>query len=123
MGRLDHRILSDLKRQHLLRDGHFVLRSGHHSSGLLDRDRLLSDPVAASHMGYAIAKYFFTAHVETVAVPSIWGAGLAQWVAYFLEPKAYVVSATPTNGSITIASNLEDLIRDRRVLAVDNLII
>lgn len=123
MSQLDPKILSDLKRQHLLRDGHFALHSGHHSSGLLDRDRLLSDPVAASHMGYAIAKHFFTAHVETVAVPSIWGAGLAQWVAYFLEPKAYVVSATPANGSISIAGNLEDLVRDRRVLAIDNLII
>lgn len=123
MSRLDRKILSDLKQQTLLRDGHFALRSGHHSSGLLDRDRLLSDPVAASHMGYAIAKHFFTAHVETVAAPSIWGAGLAQWVAYFLDPKAYIVSATPANGSITIAGNLEDLIRDRRVLAIDNLII
>lgn len=122
MSALDLKILSDLKRQEVLRDGHFAFSSGHHSSGLLDRDRLLTDPVAASHMGYAVAKHFFTAHVETVAVPSIWGAGLAQWVAYFLEPKASVVTATPVHGAPTIAENVQYLIRGRRVLLVDNLI-
>ncbi len=122
MSSLDSRILADLKRQEVLRDGHFVFSTGHHSSGLVDRDRLLTDPSAASHMGYAIAKHFFTAHIETVAVPSIWGAGLAQWVAYYLDPKAHVVTATPNNGGLTIASNLEYLIRDRRILLVDNLI-
>jgi orotate phosphoribosyltransferase len=122
MGSLDARILSDLKRQAILRDGHFAFSSGHHSSVLVDRDRLLTDPVAASHMGYAIAKQFFTAHVETVAVPSIWGAGLAQWVAYFLDPKASVVTATPLQGKRTIAENVQYLIRDRRVLLIDNLI-
>ncbi len=90
---------------------------------LIDRDRLLSNPEAASHMGYALAKRFFTDHVETVAAPSIWGAGLAQWVAYFLDPKAKVVYATPEAGEPTIAGNLEGLIRDRRVLLVDNLMI
>ncbi len=122
MSLLDPRILSSLKQQEILRDGHFAFGSGHHSSGLLDRDRLLTDPEAASHMGYVIAKHFFTDHVETVAVPSIWGAGLAQWVAYFLDPKAKVVTATPLPTGLTIASNVEYLIRGRRVLLVDNLI-
>ena len=120
---MDPKILVDLKRDNLVREGHFAYRSGCHSAVLLDRDRLLSDPVAAGHMGYALAKHYFTDHVETVAAPSIWGAGLAQWVAHFLEPKAWIVYATPTNTDLTIAGNLEDLIRDRRVLLVDNLII
>lgn len=123
MATLDSKILADLKRDGLVRDGHYAYRSGRHSAGLLDRDRLLSDPLAASHMGYALAKRFFTDHVATVAAPSIWGAGLAQWVAYFLEPKAKVVYATPRGGEPTIAPNLEDLIRGRRVLLVDNLVI
>ena len=123
MPTLEPKILADLKRERLLREGHFAYRSGCHSAVLLDCDRLLSDPVAASHMGYAVAKRFFTDHVETVATPSIWGAGLAQWVAYFLDPKAKVVYATPRDGQPTVAGNLEGLIRDRRVLLVDNLMI
>ena len=123
MPTLEPKILAELKRDHLLQEGHFVYRSGCHSAALLDRDRLLSDPVAASRMGYALAKRFFTDHVETVATPSIWGAGLAQWVAYFLDPKAKVVYATPRHGEPTVAENLEGLIRERRVLLVDNLMI
>jgi orotate phosphoribosyltransferase len=120
---MDPSFLVDLKRAGLVREGHFVYRSGRHGAVLLDRDRLLSDPVAAGHMGYALAKRFFVDHVETVAAPSIWGAGLAQWVAHFLDPKAKIVYATPTEDGPSIAGNLADLIRGRRVLLVDNLIV
>lgn len=120
---LNTTIYDYLRADRLLVDGHFVFRSGRHSTALLDRDRLLADPGPASRMGYALAKRFFTAHIETVAAPSIWGAGLAQWVAYFLEPRAKVVYATPQDGDLTIAGNLHDLIAGRRILLVDNLII
>ncbi len=120
---IDPTILAYLRRDALLRDGHFVYRSGRHSAIKVDRDRLLADPSAASRMGYALAKRFFTAHVQTVAAPSIWGAGLAQWVAYFLDPRAKVAYATPRDGRVTVAPELEGLIRGRRVLLVDNLIV
>lgn len=123
MPTMDPTILAYLKRDGLLREGHYAYRSGRHSAALVDRDRLLADPVAASHMGYMLAKRFFTDHIGAVAAPSIWGAGLAQWVGYFLDPKAKVVYATPRNGQLTIAENLEGLIRDQRVLLVDNLVI
>lgn len=120
---LDTAIYDYLKADRLLIEGHFAFRSGRHSGALLDRDRLLADPAAASRMGYALAKRFFTDHIDTVAAPSIGGAGLAQWVAYFLDPKAKVVYATPRDGSLTIAENLRDLIADRRVLLIDNLVV
>lgn len=121
---LEPSILKYLKQDGLLREGHFAFRSGCHSSALVDRDRMLSDPQAASHMGYALSRVFFGNKVDTVASPSIWGAGLAQWVAYFLEPRAKVVYATPmTNGQRTIAANLHSMIAGKRVLLVDNLII
>lgn len=120
---LDSAIYDYLRADNLLVDGHFAFRSGRHSTALLDRDRLLADPGAASRMGYALAKQFFTAHIETVAAPSIWGAGLAQWVAYFLEPRAKVIYATPHNGVPTIADKLHDLISGQRTLLIDNIII
>lgn len=122
--RLNSTILDYLKRDLLLREGHFEFRSGRHSSALLDRDRLLADPHIASRMGYVLAKAFFTDKIDTVAAPSIWGAGLAQWVAYFLDPRAKVVYATPMkNGKRRIADNLHSLITNQRVLVVDNVII
>jgi orotate phosphoribosyltransferase len=123
MPMLDPTLLASLRQNGLLREGHFAFRSGRHSAGLLDRDLLLADPTLASHMGYQLAKRFFTEHIDTVAAPSIWGAGLAQWVGYFLEPRAKVVYATPTaDGHLTIAEHLIDHIAGRRVLIVDNLV-
>lgn len=120
---IDSVVHEQLLRDGMVRKGHFAFRSGRHSCGLLDRDLLLADPAVASRFGYAIAKHYFTDHVEIVATPSIWGAGLAQWVAYFLEPKAKVVDATPKPSGPTIAEKLVPLIAERRVLIVDNLIV
>jgi orotate phosphoribosyltransferase len=118
---LDSTILDYLKGDRLLREGHFEYPSGRHSGVQINHDRLLADPQAASRMGYAMAKAFFTQKVQTVAAPSIWGAGLAQWVAYFLEPRAKVAYATPRrDGTRRIAPNLAGLIEGRRVLLVDN---
>jgi orotate phosphoribosyltransferase len=75
-------------------------------------------------MGYALAKAFFTDKIDTVATPSIWGVELAQWVAYFLEPKARVVHANPAqNGQRHIVPALRPMIDGKRVLLVDNLIV
>jgi orotate phosphoribosyltransferase len=119
---IDPRIIDDLKRENLLQEGHWVFRHGGHSTGLIDRDHLLSDPVVATHMAYAIAKRVFTDHIETIATPSIWGAGLALLVANFLDPKAKVAYATPSEAGPTIAPQIEDLVRDKRILLVDNII-
>jgi adenine/guanine phosphoribosyltransferase-like PRPP-binding protein len=119
---IDPRIVSDLKRENLLKEGHWAFQYGGHSQGLIDRDHLLSDPVAASHMAYAIAKQFFTDHVETVATPSIWGAGLALLVGGYLDPKAKIAYATPSPSGPTIAPQIEDLVRGKRILLVDNII-
>jgi orotate phosphoribosyltransferase len=120
---LDRTVVDQLRQDRLLIEGHFAYPSGRHSRLYVDRDRLLADPAIASRMGYVLAKRFFTDHVHTVAAPSIWGAGLAQWVAYFLDPKAKVIYATPNDTGVTIAADLKDLIRGQRVLLVDNLII
>src|SRR5690606_20103698 len=76
----DYTTIQDvLESGNMLREGHFAFRSGMHATALIDRDLLLADPGTASRFGYTIAKAFFTDHVDTVATPSIWGAGLAQW--------------------------------------------
>lgn len=112
-----------LERGDILREGHFAFRSGAHATALIDRDLLLADPGTASRFGYTIAKAFFTDHVDTVATPSIWGAGLAQWVGYFLEPKASVIDATLVGSDLRIAEKLVPFIENKRVLLLDNMIL
>ncbi len=120
---IDPTIVAALREHGLLREGHFAFRSGRHSAGLLDRDLLLADPGFASHLGYTIAKRYFSEHIDTVAAASLWGAGLAQWVGYFLEPKSKVVYAVRQDGEIAIPENLLAMIRGQRVLLVDNLVL
>ncbi len=120
---VDFSVIDKMRVEGILREGHFSHRSGHHTAGLIDRDLLLADPALASHFGYVIAKEFFTNRVETIVTPSIWGAGLAQWIGYFLDPKAKVVDVTPVQNDFIIAESLRPLIEGKRVLLVDNLII
>ena len=122
MSMLDSSIVQAIKANGLLREGHFAYRSGQHSGCLVDRDRLLTEPEFASHLGYALARHFFAEKLDTVATPSIWGAGVAQWIAYFLEPRARIVHATPLDGNLLVAPVLDELIRGKRVLLCDNLI-
>jgi orotate phosphoribosyltransferase len=118
--KLDATILEDLKRDRLVREGHVAFASGRHAAALLDRDHLVTDPVALGHMAYAIAKRFFTDHVDTVASPSIQGAGLALWVAHFLDPKARVVPAEGGVGEPAVPSGLIDLVAGKRLLLIDD---
>ncbi len=122
MVEINRRLLDDMQRTGMVRCGHFAYLSGHHSAVAFDRDRLLSDTGFASHLGYVIAKHYFTAVVETVAAPSMWGAALAQWVGYFLQPRATVVFARKEHEGFLIPETLRDAVHGRRVLLVDNLI-
>ncbi len=122
MTNLDGAILAGLKRDGLVREGHVAFASGRHAAALLDRDHLVTDPVALGHMAYAIAKHFFTDHVQTVAAPSIQGAGLALWVAHFLDPKARVVPADGGEDEPAVPPGLVDLVAGRRVLLIDDFV-
>ncbi|MGI9252779.1 MAG: phosphoribosyltransferase family protein [Thermomicrobiales bacterium] len=123
MGMLQGNILNDLKRQKLVREGHFSFSSGRHIAALLDLDHLTTDPVAVGHMSYAIAKKYFTNRIQTVASPSIQGAGLALWVAHYLDPKARVVGAESGKEGPVVPAALRDLIAGQRVLIVDDVMI
>lgn len=123
MAVLQGNILDDLKRQNLVREGHYAFSSGRHSGALLDLEHLTTDPVAVGHMAYAIAKRFFTAHIQTVASPSMQGAGLALWIAHFLDPKARVAPAEMTDDGPCVPHQLDDLIVGRRVLIVDDVVV
>jgi orotate phosphoribosyltransferase len=116
-------LIAQVRADGFITEGHFAFRSGMHAMRLLDRDRLLSDTYLSSRMGYAIARHFFLNRIEVVASPSVWGAGLAQWVGFFLEPRRPVVYATPGERDNTFSTAAAEALRGKRVLVVDNLIL
>ena len=115
-------LIREIEEAGMIAEGRFAYRSGMQSLKLLDRDRLLSDTHLASRLGYSIAKHFFLSRIDVVAAPSIWGAGLAQWVAYFLEPRRPVIYARYYDDGYHFTPGREHL-DGRRVLVIDNLIL
>jgi orotate phosphoribosyltransferase len=118
-----HGLIREVREAGLIEEGNFEYRSGMRTLRLLDRDRLLSDTHLASKMGYAIAKHFFLNRAEVIAAPSVWGAGLAQWVGFFLDPRRSVVYPTPSPNGITLSDAAREMIDGKRVLIIDNLIL
>ena len=118
-----HGLIREVDEAGFLSEGHFAFRSGLHSLRLLDRDQLLCDTHLASKMGYAIAKHFFLSRIDIVAAPSVWGAGLAQWVGFFLDPRRPVIYPIPTNGQYTFPKSSAAMIDGKRLLVIDNLIL
>ncbi|MEZ4520447.1 MAG: hypothetical protein R3A46_02225 [Thermomicrobiales bacterium] len=117
-----HALIKEIEEAGMIKDGRFAYRSGMQSLKLLDRDRLLSDTHLASRLGYSLAKQFFLTRVDVVAAPSIWGAGLAQWVAYFLQPRRPVIYARQNDDGYKFTPGPEYL-DGKRVLIIDNLIL
>lgn len=115
-------LIHEIEEAGMITEGRFAYRSGMQSLKLLDRDRLLSDTHIASRLGYTLAKRYFLTRVDVVAAPSIWGAGLAQWVAYFLEPRKPVIYARYGDDGYQFTPGPEYL-DSKRVLVIDNLIL
>lgn len=118
-----HGLIREVYEAGFISDGNFEFRSGMRALRLLDRDRILSDTHIASRMGYALARHFFLSRVDVIATPSVWGAGLAQWVGFFLDPRRSVVYPTPSGDAVTLSESAREMIAHKRVLIVDNLIL
>ncbi len=80
-------------------------------------------PTSRVRLGYALAKHFFLSRIDVVAAPSIWGAGLAQWVAYFLEPRRPVIYARHNDDGGYYFTPGPEYLDGKRVLIIDNLIL
>lgn len=102
--------------------GHYVYRSGRHSDVLVDKDMLLAHVSVTSKLCYQIAKHYFRANVQAVAGPSMGGATMSQWVAYFLEPDPVAVYAEDEGERKVFRRGYADLIRGKRTLIVDDVV-
>jgi orotate phosphoribosyltransferase len=118
-----HGLIREVDDAGFISRGHYEFRSGRHALRLLDRDRLLCDTHLASRMGYALARRFFLVRADVIATPSVWGAGLAQWVGFFLEPRRPVVYPTVADGKYAFPDAEIALLDGKRVLVIDNLIL
>lgn len=121
---VDNRQLLDLliSTGAIFRDGHYIYKSGRHGSVYIEKDRILANTAVTSKLCYRIAKRFFREGVQVVAGPSMGGATMAQWVAYFLEPMPFAVYAEDEGGRKAFRRVFSELIPGKRVLVVDDVV-
>ena len=106
----------------IFRDGHYVYKSGRHGGVYIEKDRILANTSVTSRLCYRIAKHFFRSGVQVVAGPSMGGATMAQWVAYYLEPMPYAVYTEDQGGRKSFRRVFAELIPGKRVLVVDDVL-
>ncbi len=103
-------------------DGHYAYRSGRHGSVFIEKDRILANTSVTSKLSYRIAKRFFASGVQVVAGPTMGGAPIAQWVAYYLDPMPYAVYSVDENDKKVFRPVFREIIEGKRVLVVDDVI-
>jgi orotate phosphoribosyltransferase len=115
----------------LLEHDHFVYISGQHGSGWIDKDAVYPHTERTSALGELIAQQVADAQVEVVCGPATGGLILAQWVAHHLG----ALAVFGEHGEIpkhehhaggkrpfVIKRGYDQLIADRRVLVVDDVV-
>lgn len=62
-------------------EGHFVLKSGRHSSGYINKDALFTSPLLFEKIGAAMSAVMSDQRIDVVLGPAVGGAILAPWIA------------------------------------------
>ena len=118
-----HGLIRKVDEAGFLSEGHFEFRSGKHALKLLDRDRLLSDTHLGRPHGLRHLTPLLPESHRGGASPSVWGAGLAQWVGYFFDPSRPVIYSRPNGEAFDFADAAKEAVDGKRVLVIDNLIL
>ena len=115
----------------LIKENHFVLESGKHSSGYLNKDALYTLPIAASAIGRRLASHFFGKEIDAVAGPEKGGIILAQWTAYHLnrllrkakkQKRVAALYVEKEGSGFVLRRGYDKLVRGKKVLLVEDII-
>jgi orotate phosphoribosyltransferase len=117
---LVHRLIASTGA--LYENGHYRYSSALHGSVYVEKDRVLANMDVSSKLCYRIAKHYFKSRVEVVTGPSMGGAMMAPFVAYYLEPKALAVYAEGERENRYFRPSVADMITGKRVLVVEDVL-
>ncbi len=106
----------------LYENGHYKYSSGLHGSVYVEKDRVLANVDVCSKLCYRIAKHYFSERIQVVTGPSMGGAMMAPFVAYYLEPKALAVYAEGERDNRYFRPSVVDMIAGKRVLVVEDVL-
>lgn len=108
-----------LKQRGVLKEGHFLLTSGKHSSQYLQCALLFQQPQDAERVGQAMAKPFYDQQVSAVVGPAMGGVIAAHEVARALGCRA--IFTERENGMMTLRRGFQ-LKAGERVVVVEDVV-
>lgn len=106
----------------LYENGHYRYSSALHGAVYVEKDRVLANVDVASKLCYRISKHYFSQKIQVVTGPSMGGAMMAPFVAYYLEPKALAVYAEGERDNRYFRSSVVDMIAGKRVMVVEDVL-
>jgi orotate phosphoribosyltransferase len=108
---------------------HVVYTSGRHGASYINKDAIYPHTREISRLGLALAQRFAERDVEAVIAPAVGGIVLSQWVAHHLTQKTgrdvlavYAEKLADATGGFVIKRGYDALIRDKRVLVVEDVV-
>lgn len=110
----------------ILTNDHFVLTTGRHSDGYINKDRLYTHPLESSAVGLMFAEKYRDKKIEVVAAPALGGIILSQWTAYHLtqltgsEVQGVYTEKTPDKQQI-FTRGYDAVVKGKNVLIVEDL--
>jgi orotate phosphoribosyltransferase len=108
--------------------GHFVMKSGLHTSEYINKDAIYRYPAKLQRLGVLLAERFRFRDIDVVLGPAVGGALLANSVALalnsFLRPgrAAEAAYADKDGDGFVIRRGYEEAVRARKILLVDDVI-
>lgn len=107
--------------------GHYVLKSGMHSSDFFDIPRIARRPLDATHFAHDLAARFSDTTADTIVGVATGGSILGFLVAHRLEyllgrPVSFVDTTKNARGELAFARADLELITEKRTLIIDDLV-
>lgn len=110
----------------IIRQSHFVLTSGKHTSLYINKDALYPHTQETSTVAGMFAEMFAEMEVDVVVAPALGGIILSQWVAYHLsklkgkEVLSVYTEKTPESMQV-LKRGYDILVRGKKVLVIEDL--
>lgn len=110
----------------IITNDHFVLTTGRHSDGYINKDTLYTHPVESSEVGRLFAEKCKDLDIEVVAAPALGGIVLSQWTAYHLtqlkgtEIVSVYTEKTPDKQQI-FTRRYDEVVKGKKVLVIEDL--
>ncbi len=110
----------------VMRNRHFIYKSGRHGDGYINFDYMFPDVNFMSKVGRMMAELVLPLGVDTLVAPATGGVALLQWVSHWMRhlsgrwPMAYWADKQPGGGFAIERANWSQQLKAKKVVGVED---